>query len=145
MQAGGVVTYGLLSLAFLGSFMFDFSIMERLGYIIGWMVHGGLLALLSDITVISYLVVALIKYEDSMNVGMVDIGVTLGVFAAVQIGFEFLTMHFFGDTIMYMLASEIKDLCEKYGELCSQYGVLEKNDAGDSFTEAGSELNWAWY
>ena len=145
MQAGGVVTYGLLALAFLGSFLFEFGLLERLGYILGWVIHGGLLAMLSEITVISYLVVALIKYEASSHITMTNIGVTLGVYTVVQIGWDFLTMHFFGDTIMYMLAGEIKQICEEYGELCSQYGILDKNESGDNFEEVGTELNWTWY
>ena len=29
---------------------------------------------------------------------------------------------------MYMVAGEIKQICEKYGEFCSEYGILEKNN-----------------
>ena len=145
MQAGGVVAYGLPALAFLASFIFDLNVMERLGYIMLWVTHGGLLGMLADITVISYLVVALVKYETSVNISMTCIGVTLAIFTALNIGWDVLLKFFIGDTVMYMVAGEIKEICEKYGELCSEYGILEKNDQGDKFEEVGTELNsWVW-
>ena len=104
MQAGGVVAYGLPALAFLASFIFDLNVMERLGYIMLWVTHGGLLGMLADITVISYLVVALIKYETSVNISMTCIGVTLAIFTALNIGWDVLLKFFIGDTVMYMVA-----------------------------------------
>ena len=80
MQAGGVVSWGLPALAFLASFMFDLNLLERLGLLMLGFTHIGLLGCLTVITVISYLVVALIKYEDSMFSAMWEIGVTLAVY-----------------------------------------------------------------
>ena len=145
MQAGGVVAWGLPALAFLGSFIFELNIMERLGYILLWVVHGGLLGMLSDITVVSYLVVALVNYKDSTHVTMACIGIVLAIFFVMQVGWEILLKYFAGDTIMYMIAGELKMICEKYGELCSEYGILDKNDQGDNFQEVATELNtWVW-
>ena len=52
MQAGGVVSYGLLALGFLGAFIYDFNILERLGMIGLWITHGMMFSHLSFITTI---------------------------------------------------------------------------------------------
>ena len=146
MQAGGVVSYGIPALAFLGNFIFEFNLLERLGVILVWITHGGILSMLSFITVIAYLSAALAKYEDSMYSDMTEMGITMAVYGVTQIGFGILAKYFMMDTVMYMLAGEIKEICEKYGELCSDYGILDKNDSGNDFEETdGTSLStWAW-
>ena len=146
MQATGVVSYGLPALAFLGSFMFDLNLMERLGYIMLWIQHGGILALLGILTTVIYLIVALAKYEMSAYSTTTEMGIVLAVYGVVQIGFAVLAKFTLWDTIMYMVADELKEICEKYGELCSEYNVLEKKaDADQSSNDDVSNLSvWAW-
>ena len=146
MQAGGVVSFGLQAMAYLGGWLFDFNVMERLAIVLLWITHGGIAGMLTVFTVISYLVVAVIQYEDSMYSARLEMGLTMMTYGLVQIGFLFLTKYFAWDTFMYLVSGEMKELCEKYGELCSQYGVLEKNDKGDDFeeTDGTSLVNWVW-
>ena len=82
MQAGGVVSYGLQSLMFLGSFMFNYNLLERLGYLMLWLCKGGIFATLSFVTVFSYLIVALAKYKMSSSENTI-VGVTLAVYSVV--------------------------------------------------------------
>ena len=116
--------YGILSLAFLFSFAFDFDFYEKLGYIGIWIVHGGILGMVSDVVIISYLVVALIKYIESPYVSMLEIGIVLAIFTVLQVTYAVLLMEFFGDLVMYMISGELKEICDKYGDLCSEYGIL---------------------
>ena len=102
--------------------------------------------MLTVFTVIAYLVVAVINYEDNMYSTCLEMGLVMMTYGLVQIGFVVLSKFFFFDTMMYLVAGEIKDLCEKYGELCSQYGILDKNDSGSDFEETdGTSLSaWVW-
>ena len=61
-QAGGVVSFGLQSLGFFATLMFDLNIFEKLGYLMTWFTHGVLLANLSAMTVIGYFIVAIAKF-----------------------------------------------------------------------------------
>ena len=83
MQAGGVVAWGLPSLYFLASFMFELEFLERLGYIATFFIFTGILGELAQVTVISYLVVALVKYEYSMFSASWEIWVTLAVYIVI--------------------------------------------------------------
>merc|ERR1712013_226723 len=116
---------GLQAMAYLGGWLFDFNVMERLGIVMLWVTHGGIAGMLTVFTVISYLVVALIQYKNSVYSARLEMGLTMMTYVLIQIGFLFLTKYFAMDTLMYLVAGEIKDICEKYGELCSQYGILE--------------------
>ena len=146
MQAGGVVSFGMQTMAYLGGWLFDYNVMERLAIAMLWVTHGGIAGMLTVFTVISYLVVAVINYEDSIYSTSLEMGLTMMTYGLVQIGFAVLTYFFAWDTFMYLVSGEMKELCEKYGELCSQYGVLEKNDNGDDFeeTDGTSLVNWVW-
>ena len=144
MQAGGVVSYGLQALMFLGNFMFDFSLLERLGYVMLWIVHGGILGHLNVLTVLSYLVVAAVKFEESPAVKLWCIWTAFAVYLVVQVGLMILSLYYLKDTIMYMVAGEIKDICENYGELCSEYGVLEKKQGSSEEIEGTSLSSWNW-
>ena len=146
MQANGVVSYGLPALAFLASWIFDLNIMERLGYIMLWVTHGGILALLGAMTTGIYMIVAMSKYETSAYSTLTEVGVCFAIYTVIQIGFAILAMYTMKDTIMYMVADELKEICEKYGELCSDYGVLEKK-AGTDTSSTGDMSNlaaWTW-
>ena len=46
-----------------------------------------------------------------------------------------------------MVAGEIKTLCDKYGELCSEYGILEKKEQEFVPEELDGEtlVNWVWW
>ena len=79
MQANGVVSYGLPALAFLASWMFDLNVMERLGYIMLWVTHGGILALLGAMTTGIYMIVAMSKYEMSAYSSIDEIGIVFAV------------------------------------------------------------------
>ena len=37
-------------------------------------------------------------------------------------------------SIMYLVAGEIKDLCDHYGAFCGEMGILETNDSSASAT-----------
>ena len=112
-----------------------------------WACKGGIFATLSFVTVFSYLIVALAKYKMSKSENTI-VGVTLTVYSVVQIGFLFLFRYTIKDTIMYMVAGELKTICEKYGELCSEYGILEKkedlNDSDELPENSASLVTWAW-
>ena len=145
-QANGVVSYGFISLAFLGSFIFPYNLMERLGYLMLWVTHGGIMAFLGGLTVSIYLIVALAKYEMSAYSDETQIGLGLLFYGLIQIGFAILARYTMKDTIMYMVAGELKTICDKYGELCSEYGILEKKaDAGqDNDEDLANLMNWQW-
>ena len=83
MQAGGVVAYGGQALMFIASFMFKYNLLERLGYLMLWFEHGGILAMLSFVTVFSYLIVALAKYEMSAYSDQTEMGVALTIYTVV--------------------------------------------------------------
>ena len=68
---------------FIASFMFKYNLLERLGYLMIWLGHGGILALLSFVTVFSYLIVALAKYEMSAYSDQTEMGVALTIYTVV--------------------------------------------------------------
>ena len=151
MQANGVVSYGLPALAFLASWIFDLNIMERLGYIMLWFTHGGILALLGAMTTGIYMIVAMSKYEMSAYSTLTEVGVVFAIYTVIQIGFAILAMYTMKDTILYMVAVELKEICDKYGELCNDYGILGQNsqqDRGSVGAEAPSDISnlaaWTW-
>ena len=94
--------------------------------------------MVSDITVLSYLVVALIKYKDSFFVTMTEIGAVLAASTVLHIGYDVILFFFLGDAMMYLMADDIKQVCEKYGELCSEYGILEKHENAAEIFDAFS-------
>ena len=110
--------------------------MERLVLIGLWVVHGGIYGMLSFVTVVSYLIVGLVKYESSDYSSESEMGIVLGVYTLVQFGFFMLGSHYLMDTIMFLVAQEVKDICENYGMFCSEYGILDTNNSGDDFSEA---------
>ena len=127
MQANGVVSYGLPALAFLASWIFDLNIMERLGYIMLWFTHGGILALLGAMTTGIYMIVAMSKYEMSAYSTLTEVGVVFAIYTVIEIGFAILARYTMKDTILYMVAVELKEICDKYGELCNDYGILGRD------------------
>lgn len=129
MQATGVLSFGLQSLAFFATFIFNLNIFERLGYIALWFVHGGLWANLSFITVVGYLITALARYMDSSYVGTTEMWITLAVYVVVQVGLGMLQLTYMSDTVMYMVAEELKSLCDTYGVLCRDYGIMVPEQA----------------
>ena len=145
-QANGVVSYGFISLAFLANFIFPYNLMERLSYIMLWLTHGGIMAFLGGLTVAIYLIVALSKYEMSAYSDETEMGLCLLFYGLIQIGFAILARYTMWDTIMYMVAGELKEICEKYGELCSEYGILEKKEDADqgSSEDISNLMNWQW-
>ena len=102
--------------------------------------------MLSFVTVFSYLIVALAKYEMSAYSDQTEMGVALTIYTVVQVGFLFLFKYTIKDTVLYMVAGEIKTLCDKYGELCSEYGILEKKEQEFVPEELDGEtlVNWVW-
>ena len=146
MQAGGTVSFGLQSLGFLLAFIFDLNIFERLAYIGIWFTHGAMFGQLSAIGVVAYFIAAIVKYKTSTYEGTTEMWITMSVFAAVQIAAGIVGLKYAKDTILYLVAGEVKDICENYGALCGQLGVLEKNNSGDSFDEVDGDslVSWAW-
>ena len=47
------------------------------------------------------------------------------------------------DTIMYLVAGELKEVCEKYGALCSEYNILEKKEDADQGNTSNLSV-WNW-
>ena len=126
--------------------MFDLNVMERLGYIMLWVTHGGILALLGAMTTGIYMIVAMSKYEMSAYSTLTEVGVCFAIYTVIQIGFAILAKFTMWDTVMYMISGELKEICEKYGELCSDYGVLEKK--ADATTSSDGDMSnlaaWTW-
>ena len=91
---------------------------------------------LSIITVSSYFCVALYRYKDSQYESKKEIRITATVYLLIELGLFLLSSHFLYDTVMYLIAGEIKDLCENYGALCGEMGILKPSDEGDHFEEA---------
>ena len=146
MQAGGTIAFGLQALGFILSLIFDFSILERLVYIGLWMTHGAIYGQLSFVTVVAYFITAIAKYETSIYEGTTEMWITMAVYAAIQIGAGILGMHYMKDTVLYLIAQELKDICETYGALCGELGVLETNQSADDFDEVDgtSLVAWQW-
>ena len=86
MQAGGVVAYGLQALAFIGSFIFDFGIMERFGLVSLWITHGTMASYLSITTVFAYFCTSLYRYMDSNYVKKREIRTASAVYLIVELG-----------------------------------------------------------
>ena len=145
-QANGVVSYGFISLAFLANWIFPYNLAERISYLMLWVTHGGIMAFLGGLTVAIYLIVALSKYEMDAYVDDTEMGLCLLFYGLIQIGFAILFRYTVWDTVMYMVAGELKEICEKYGELCSEYGILEKKEDADqgSQEDISNLMNWQW-
>ena len=151
MQAGGVVGFGLQSLGFFAAFIFDLGIMERLGYLMTWFTHGVLLANLSFMTVVGYFIVAIAKFNKTSGIlghgameNTTEMWIVFASYVVVQLGLGMLFLTYAKDTVMYMVADEMKDICEKYGALCNEYGVLESSNSSAADV-AGTNLSaWDW-
>ena len=147
MQTGGVVGFGLQSLGFFATLMFDLNIFEKLGYLMMWLTHGVLLANLSFVTVLGYVIVALATYTESAYVGTTEMWITLATYVVVQGGLMMLAAHYAKDTVMYMVAEEMQDLCTKFGAMCNDYGLMSASEGSSSDAVDGSSLNtdvWDW-
>ena len=144
MQTGGVVAFGLQALGFFASFIFHFSLFEKLAYLGIWVVHGIALGNLSAITVVGYSVVAIAEFNRN-NAGYVtttEMWITLAVYVAVQLGFAILGKVYALDTALYMVAEEAKDLCDQFGTFCHDYGVLEPTTAIDGSSLLSADLQF---
>ena len=122
MQAGGVVACGLQALLFPFTFM-GLSLPERIGYILLWVVHGAALGLLSTVTVLSYFVVAAVKYTDDPVFAYKNVWITWVIYLAFQVKSFFLAHRYFKETVFYMLGTEINAICDKYPDLCKGWGL----------------------
>ena len=71
-----------------------------------------------------YGVVAIGDYTDSEITKKVEIWMTLGVFATMQVGSAVVGRIYGLDTIMYLVSEEMKELCDKFGLLCNDYGIM---------------------
>ena len=154
MQATGVISYGLQAFGFLLALMFDLSFLEKLGYICLWITHGGIFGLLSFTTVIAYFVSAIVKYNESIYEGKREMWITLTAYTAVQIVAGYVGITHFKNTVMYLVAKELKDMCEMYGAFCGEVGIMQpkvgatEDDydsdllGGDS--AASSLVAWEW-
>ena len=120
--------------------------MERISYLMLWVTHGGIMAFLGGLTVAIYLIVALSKYEMDAYVDDTEMGLCLLFYGLIQIGFAILFRYTVWDTVMYMVAGELERICEKYGEFCSEYGILEKKEDADqgSQEDISNLMNWQW-
>ena len=113
MQAGGVVSFGLQSLGFFATLFFDLGIFEKLGYLMTWFTHGVLAANLSVMTVVGYLIVGIAKFESTnMQSNTTEMWIVLASYVVAQVGLGLLFLTYARDTVMYMVAAEMKDICE---------------------------------
>lgn len=144
-QAGGVVAFGLQSLGFFAAFIFDLGIMEKLGYLMTWFTHGVLLANLSMMTVVGYFIVGISKHQKT-NTGSTstELWVVLASYVVVQLSLAAVFLSYAQDTVMYLVADEMKDICEKYGALCNDYGVMESSNPNATDVAATNLANWDW-
>ena len=125
MQAGGTIAFGLQAFGFLLALMFDLNFLERIGYIGLWITHGAIFGNLSFITVVAYFISAIVKYKESIYEDKKEMWITLTAYTAVQIVAGYVGIAHFRNTVMYLVAKELKDICETYGALCGQMGVLQ--------------------
>ena len=98
--------------------MFDLNIFERVAYLMLWFVHGIILGNLSFVTVVGYVSTAIDQYTTSNYVGKREMWLTLTVYIVSQLAMALVGLVYAKDTVMYMVAGELKDLCEKYGAFC---------------------------
>ena len=105
--------------------MFDFNLLERIGYIELWIIHGAIFGQLSFITVVAYFISAIVKYKESVYEDKREMWITLTAYTAIQIVAFYVGIAHFKNTVMYLVAKELKDICETYGALCGQMGVLQ--------------------
>ena len=152
MQAGGTIAFGLQAFGFLLALMFDLNFLERIGYIGLWITHGAIFGNLSFITVVAYFISAIVKYKESIYEDKKEMWITLTAYTAVQIVAGYVGIAHFRNTVMYLVAKELKDICETYGALCGQMGVLQPTGqteddfdsdllGGDSATAANLSTN----
>ena len=121
--------------------IFELNFFEKLGYIGLWITHGAIFGQLSFITVVAYFIAAIAKYKTSIYEGTTEMWITMSVYAVVQIAAGFVGLMYMKDTVMYLVAQELKDICETYGALCGELGVLTPNESADDFDEvAGNSL-----
>lgn len=123
--------------------MFDLGLFERLGLIMLWFTHGGISALLGAMTTGIYFIVSLAKAVETNVSHPRDMGISLAVYTVVQIGFAVLAKYTMWDTIMYLVAGELKEICEKYGALCGEYNILEKKEDADQGNTSNLSV-WNW-
>ena len=151
MQAGGVVAFGLQSLGFFAAFIFDLGIFEKLGYLMTWFTHGVLLANLSFMTVVGYFIVAIAKFSKTDGImghgamkNTTEMWIVFSSYVVVQLGLGMLFLTYAKDTVMYMVAAEMKDICEKYGALCNDYGVMESSNSTAADVAGTNLVQWEW-
>ena len=105
--------------------------------------HGGIGGLLSFTTVLSYLIAALAKYTESDYECTQEMWIVMAVYVVMQFGAALVGLHYIKDTIMYLVAGELKDICETYGALCGQLGVMEPNSDFEE-VDGTSLQTWVW-
>ena len=52
---------------------------------------------------------------------------TFGVYTMAELLFSYIEEHYFLDSVMYLLAANIKDWCEDHPGVCEDYSVLDMN------------------
>ena len=124
--------------------MFDLNVLERVGFVMIWLVHGLIYGYLGLTTVFAYFCTSLYRYKDSNYVKKSEIRWVSSVYIFVQFGLGLLGAHYSEDAFMYLVAGELKDWCEKYGAFCKDVGIMPSNDAGDNFKEAEGTSLVAW-
>ena len=89
--------------------------------------------------VLSYFVVAAVSYQSSIYSSVAEIMITFTIYFLFQ-GLMFFIMGYFGlDTILYLVSSELANLCELYGYFCIEYGILEIKPGSEEFNAVSNE------
>ena len=123
MQAGTMITYGLQCFFFPFSFMRDLNVVERLTYVGFWIINGGLLNILTATTIIGYLIVTLVKYEEDTQFAKKSVTTTLLLYLVLVLKSAVLSRKHFKSMIFFMLGDEINWLCDRNSSLCAGWGL----------------------
>ena len=96
---------------------------ERIGYIMLWIVNGLVIGLLDIVTILSYFVVAAVKWTDDPDFEHKYVWITFATVAVWFVKTIWLLRHFFKDSLFFMLGTEINAICDKYPDLCKGWGL----------------------
>ena len=89
------------------------------------LIFGGLFGGYVVATTIIYQFQAIKGYSAADGFEKNEIWTYFGLYAFVQLVFDFIAEHYFFDSIFYLLSSNVKEWCEAHPGVCTDYGVLD--------------------
>ena len=114
--------------------------MERLSLVMMWITHGTALSFLSITTVFAYFCVSLYRFKGSGYINKKEIRIASSVYLISEVGLFLTQAHFMKGSVMYLVAGELKALCENYGAFCGEMGILEPNDSAQQASSLALDL-----